>query len=206
VSDSILVPFRTQALTTIEPVDVALIPDCPLDETPNVSYIEATDRLLKRQMILTLKFWMPVFCLGVIGLIVAVFKGVITQDFSLTLGAILFAVTTFISRYLMLMRSDQEPFRQLNERVADSKKHWSDDNAIKRLTGKSLQTAALRQEIETFNADLASLTIADCTSQEIFLIIDKRCDLITRAGKVRQHLLAMPERPNQKLLPEKIAI
>jgi hypothetical protein len=205
VSELDLVPFRTHVLTTIKPLDAALIQVDAIDEMPARDYVEASDQLAKIEILHVLKIGLPAYVLGAVAFIVAVMHDVFVQDFAVTLGGLHFAATTLISRWLMLRRSGEEPFLRLRERVDSTKKRWLDGMALRRLTGDSLQASALRQEIELFNADIESLDFADCTAEEISLIDQKRRGLILRIGEFLKERPEARDIPEQKLLPEKIA-
>lgn len=204
--ETALIPYRIQAPMQIEPIDLALVPDCGRSEKTRLEKeIDTTksglavykDRVCKKAF---RKIFPATFGLTAT---ICVYVG-----YAYSAGPVV--VCALIGLYLSLQVAgalsenigekwlpDNEEARLLEVRSVDQKQRLEKLESLMRLTGIEGECSRkLQAEIQSFNADFDRLVDVDeCTNDERTLILKRRREIVSRINDFRQKSLEPPHEP-----------
>lgn len=211
MSETALTPFRAQGLNTIKSVDIDLVPYSSYRRDME-DCARAQNRLRVAEDGLAWKIGLGA---GLPWVSALVFAGWLTMPsifgpFLLICALFSLLFASPVSQFIAVTVSQGRPrFERLREEVSLTARRWEATEALERLTGLGQRTIELRNEIQSFNADVMTVNATDCAPGVINLIEDRRSKLVARIGDFRANMLNLlpaPEaEPERMLLPERSA-
>lgn len=206
MSENALVPYRTQALSPIEPIDRALVPDCGRSEKTRLEKeIDATERGLAvyRDRVLDRAFGKIFPVMFGLAALICICVGCAYPARYVVVCAIISLFLSFQAAGALSenvkekwLPADDEEARLLEVRSVDQERRLEKLKSLMRLTGSKGEGACkLQAEIQSFNSDIDGLDMDECTVDERALILERRREILARIKEFRQKVLESPPVP-----------
>ena len=211
MNEAAIVPYRASALSKIEAVDLALIPDCGREEISRVK--DAIDKVYTKIDALRSVAFSKIFrkCLGYArGLLALVLATCMISGIASAYSIVVLTIAGFLGAYIPSLviasvksdGNDHVGMPALLQEIHLLEVRLEALKSREQLTGLGAQADKLASEAGKFNERLALLGDISCSQRERELIVEGRHRLLERIMRFRHEVTDEPEATSPLQLTE----